>query len=265
MEAFRVVQDLFQQLVGIGEAITSRLDGFEAMMNALSANFDVVVESVNNQKELQSLKQLSKQLAEESLLTEDQQLMISFQSKKGLLREKSSPTAGKSRSTSPYLKKMGYCDAETHVHYRVPPCNWCGVHGHRMRECQDLEIEIARRVRESKLRISLPVPERSHGELKEQQQGSTEESTVRSVEEPYGKVVLWHKHQVHSNPATELGPPKQTRDSNAQPVVAKKLELLPRGEDQQMTAKEKKGSKMSRKKRLVQRRFRTKLMYLLGR
>lgn len=194
-EAYHVVQDLFQQLVGIGEAITSKLDVYERTMNTLSENFDVVVQSANGQNDLHSLKQLTKELAEESSTTEDGEVKI--KKKKAVTLESLS-------------KKM---EPQPHVHYRVPPCNWCGLHGHRMRECQDLEVEIARRVREYKLRM------------------------VPKVEEPLKSLVV-----------------EETVKVQEQQTEVKKVKA----------PKEKKSSKMSVKKRLVQRRLQTKLMYLLG-
>jgi hypothetical protein len=63
-ESFLVVQEIFQQFVGIGEVITSRLDVFEGTIDSLSEAIDAVVLSVESQKELHSLKQLASQLAE---------------------------------------------------------------------------------------------------------------------------------------------------------------------------------------------------------
>lgn len=63
-ESFLVVQEIFQQLVSIGEAITSRLDVFEGTIDSLSEAIDAVALSVDSQEELHSLKQLANQLAE---------------------------------------------------------------------------------------------------------------------------------------------------------------------------------------------------------
>lgn len=62
-ESFLVVQEIFQQLVGIGEAITSRLDVSEGTIDSLSEAIDAVVQSFDSE-ELHSLKQLANQLAD---------------------------------------------------------------------------------------------------------------------------------------------------------------------------------------------------------
>lgn len=264
-EAFRVVQDIFQQLVGIGEAITTKLDVFEGTINVLTENFDAVVQSVNSQNELHSLKQLAKQLTDE--LPIDTDILQPIKRKKALIHEK---ILAAKRNISPSLKKMAH-DTEPHVHYRVPPCNWCGLHGHRMRDCEDLEKEIARRVREYKNQIGPTLPNSAREESENQK--PLEAETVRSLDPPSGKLVLWHKNRFKDSMQSKMqgqstGENDSLRQNDSTKLVAGEDmgSLTEVDVDQLTTLAEQSASTRTTKKKmsLVQRRLRTKLMYLLG-
>jgi hypothetical protein len=117
-ESFLVVQEIFQQLVGIGEAITSRLDVFEGTIDSLSEAIDAVALSVDSQEELHSLKQLANQLAE-LRISRAQSLMR----KKKAWKEKGFAARA---HVLPSLRKSAH-DTDAHPHLnRIPPCfYWC--------------------------------------------------------------------------------------------------------------------------------------------
>lgn len=263
-EAFRTVQEIFQQLVSVREAITTKLDAFEGTIATLTENFDVVVQSVNSQNDLHDLKQLAKQLLAESPIDTDTPLPV--KKKRGPVYEK---ILAAERIISPTLRKMGL-DTQPHVHYRVPPCNWCGLHGHRMRDCEDLEKEIARRVREYKNQIGPTLPNSSREEPRDNQQSETETATS-SLEVPSGKLVLWHKNRfreplVQEQNTGECG--SQRQNVCTELVAGDEMDhsLIEVDVDHLTTPMERSAdSTTSRKKMsLVQRRLRTKFMYLLG-
>ncbi|KAG0621793.1 hypothetical protein M758_3G048800 [Ceratodon purpureus] len=264
-EAFRVVQDIFQQLVGIGEAITSKLDVYEGTINALTENFDAVVQSVNSQNELQSLKQLADQLTNE--LPIDTDIIQPVKKKKALIHEK---LLAAKRFISPSLKKNMALDAEPHVQYRVPPCNWCGLYGHRMRDCEDLETEIVRRVREYKNQIGMTIPNSSREESE-----SHKQSEADTVDLPSGKFVLWHKNRFKDSMQSKMqeqgtgeGDSSQRQTDSTQLVAGEDMGSLTEADVDQLTTptEQSASTKTTTKKKmsLVQRRLRTKLMYLLG-
>ena len=244
-EAFHVVQDIFQQLVGIGEAITSKLGVFEGTISRLTENFDAVVQCVNGQDEIHSLKQLGKQLAEESSIDVD--VLHPIKKKKNPVHEK---ILAAKRNITSNLKKMGSPDLEPHAHIRVPPCNWCGLHGHRMRDCQDLEKEIARRVREYKNQIApYTVPSTARREESKDQLESDLQSKTQE-------------------PSTEDGDSQRQNESTDQLVAGKEMSSLTGVDVDQRTTPTPQSTATTTKKKIkmsiMQRRLRTNLLYLLG-
>lgn len=133
-ESFLVVQDIFQQLVGIGQVTKFRLDVSEGTIDSLSEAIDAVVQSVYCQKDLHSLKQLANQSAEMRISREQAMRKKKIWNEKGFVARIFVPLC---------LRKSGF-DSNAHMHYRIPPCNfyWCGLCGRRSRDCEDLEEDV---------------------------------------------------------------------------------------------------------------------------
>jgi hypothetical protein len=225
-EAFRVVQGIFQQLVGIGEAITSKLNAFEETITTLTNNFDAVVHSINTQNELSSLKHLATQLTEDLPINGD--LLHPVKKKKALTHDKTLPVK---RNTSPSLRNM-----EVH------------------------EQEIVRRVGEYKTQIGLTSPHSSREESKQ-----LEAERVKSLDLPSGKLVLWHRNRLRDSKLQEQSAPESNSQNDSTDLVAgEDMGPLLEVDVGQFTSPLEQGTRSKKKMGLVQGRLRTKFMCLLG-
>nr|XP_024358457.1 uncharacterized protein LOC112273664 isoform X2 [Physcomitrium patens]PNR32941.1 hypothetical protein PHYPA_024884 [Physcomitrium patens] len=245
-ESYRVVQDIFQQLVGIGEAIERRLHGFEETINSLSENFDAAVQNVDSQQLLHSLKQISQQLVEVQS-GELQPITILKKEKKNIIPAR--------KITSRKLDPR----SSSRIQYCLPPCNWCRQHGHRMRDCEDLDKEIKRRVREYKNRMSPTSPKNSQEEPNHTELAT--EAEVRSSEFT-GKPDTSLEKSKQSKISEEAGGPSEWKT----PIeVASQGPASFRSSTDQLISLAGLEGMVAKKRKLSPRRLDMKLMHLLER